>query len=157
VIRFQRAQELLAVWQSVQHQGWQYIVRLDKSSFYWNIDWEQQWLPADDEPGSRRRRGINHEITMLTAVCNTRGFHLIDTMPRGEKFSARYFIDKILRPICAQLIQIERSKLVTHADNSRCYNAKWCLTSCYKNKRNLPLIPRMSQISHPRTFSFLVF
>jgi hypothetical protein len=41
VTRFQRAQEFLAVLQSVQHQGWQYIVTLDESWFYWNIDLEQ--------------------------------------------------------------------------------------------------------------------
>jgi hypothetical protein len=40
--RFRRAQELLAVLQSVQHQGWQCIVTLDESWFYWDIDWEQQ-------------------------------------------------------------------------------------------------------------------
>jgi hypothetical protein len=69
--RFQRAKELLAVLQSVQCQGWQFIVTLDESWFYWDIDGEQQWLTADDEPGTRRRRGINREKTMLTVVSNT--------------------------------------------------------------------------------------
>jgi hypothetical protein len=69
--RFQRSQELLAVLQSVQHQGWQYIVTLEESWFYWDIDLKQQWLPADDEPGTRRRRGIDREKTMLTVLWNT--------------------------------------------------------------------------------------
>jgi histone-lysine N-methyltransferase SETMAR len=97
---------------------------LDESWFYWDIDCEQQWLPADDEPGTRRRRGIDREKAMLTVAWNTRGFHLIGAMPRGEKFTAWYFIDKISTPIWAQLIPTWRRKLVIHADNSRCHNAK---------------------------------
>jgi hypothetical protein len=55
VTRFQKTQELWAVLGSVQHHGWQYLVTLDEFWFYWDIDWEQQWLPADHEPGTQRR------------------------------------------------------------------------------------------------------
>jgi hypothetical protein len=127
VTRFQRAQELLAIVKSVKHQSWQYIVTLDESWFYWDIDWEQQWLPVDDDPGTQRRRGIDREQTMLTVVRNTKGFHLIDAMTRGEKFNAWYFINQILTPICAQLSPTGRHKLVIHADNSRCHSAKLVL------------------------------
>jgi hypothetical protein len=54
--------------QSVQHQGWQYVVTLDDSWLYWDIDWEQQWLPADGEPGTQRTRDIDREKMMLTVV-----------------------------------------------------------------------------------------
>jgi hypothetical protein len=60
---------------------------------------------------------------MLTVIWNTRSFPVIDAMPRGEKFSTRYFIDKILT-ICVYLIPTGRRKLVIHACNSRRYNAK---------------------------------
>jgi hypothetical protein len=99
-------------------------VTLDESRFYWDIEWEQQWLPADDEPGTRRRRGIDCEKTMLMVVWNRQRFHLIKAMSRGERFRAPYFINKILTPICAQLIRIGRRKWVIHADNSRYHNAK---------------------------------
>jgi hypothetical protein len=109
-------------------------VTLDESWFYWDIDWEQQWLPADDESGTRRRRGIDREKTTLTVIWNMQRFYLIDGMPRGEKFSAPYFIDKILTPICAQLIPTGRRKLVIHADNSRCHNAKVVLDFMSQNQ-----------------------
>jgi hypothetical protein len=47
----QRATELLEHLQLIIHQGWQYIVTFDESYFYW----EQQWLPEEDEPGTRTR------------------------------------------------------------------------------------------------------
>jgi hypothetical protein len=65
----------------------------------------------------------------LTFVWNKIGFHVIDAMPKGEKYSARYFIDKILTPICGGLIPHGTRKLVIHADNSRCHNAKVVLES----------------------------
>jgi hypothetical protein len=49
---------------------------------------------------------------------------VINAMPRAEKYSARYCIDKILIPICAQLIPTGRRKLMIHADNARYHNAK---------------------------------
>jgi transposase len=133
VTRVQRTTELLGLLQSIKHQGWQYIVTLDESWFYWEIDWEQQWLPEDDEPGTRTRRGIDRKKTMLTIVWNTRGFHVIDAMPRGETFSARYYIDHILTPICRRLIPTGRRKLVIHADNSRCHTAKVVLDFVSQN------------------------
>jgi hypothetical protein len=45
-------------------------------------------------------------------------------MPRGKKFSARCSIDKILIPICAQLIPTGRRKLMIRSDVSQCHNAK---------------------------------
>jgi hypothetical protein len=86
----------LDVLNAVRHQGWQYIVTLDESWFYWDIDWEQQWIPGDEEPATRKRRGIDREKTMLTIVWNTAGFHLVDAMPKGEKSYARYFLEKIV-------------------------------------------------------------
>jgi hypothetical protein len=118
VTRFQRAQELLAALQSVEYRVWQYVVTLDESWFYCDIDWETQWLPADDEPGTRRSRGIGREKTILAVVWNTRGLYLIDVIPRGEKFRAQYFLDKTLTPICTQLIRIGRRKLGIQADDS---------------------------------------
>jgi hypothetical protein len=74
--------------QSIRHQGWRYIVIPKKSWFYWEIDWEQQWLPEDDKLGTKIERGIDHNKTMLTTVWNQNGFHLIDAIPKLEKYSA---------------------------------------------------------------------
>jgi hypothetical protein len=152
---FQRAQELLAVLQPVQHQGWQYVVTLDESWFFEGIDWGQQWLPADDEPGAWRRRGINHEKTLLTVVWNTQGFHLIDTMPRREKFSTRYFVDKILTPISAQLIPTRRRKLGIHADNSGYHSAKVVLD--FMPQKQTKLAPHRSYSPDLAPSDFSIF
>jgi hypothetical protein len=61
---------------------------------------------------------------MVTIVWDTISFHPIDTMPKGEKYSARYYTDKILIPICAVLILHGTRKSVIHADDSCCENAK---------------------------------
>jgi hypothetical protein len=41
---------------------------------------------------------------MLTVVWDPTGFHLVDAMPKGEKYCARSFLDKIVAPICERLI-----------------------------------------------------
>jgi hypothetical protein len=84
----QRATELLELLQSLRYQAWQSVVILDESWFYWEVDWERQCLPKDDEPAARTKRGINHNKTMLMIVWNPNGFCLIDAMPKGEKYSA---------------------------------------------------------------------
>jgi hypothetical protein len=85
--RVQRTTEFLEPLQSIRHQGRQSIVIVE-SWFYWRIDWGQQWLPDDDKLGTQTRRGVNHNKTMLTIVWNPNSFHLIDAMPKGEKYSA---------------------------------------------------------------------
>jgi hypothetical protein len=75
--------------------------------------------PELDEQGTRTRRRIDRNTMVLTTVCDPNGFYLIDAMPKGEKFSARYHIDNIPTPICPRLIPASSHKLVIHADNSR--------------------------------------
>jgi hypothetical protein len=87
---------------------------------------------------------------MLTVVWNTRGFHLVDAIPRGEKFSAWYFIDNILTPICVQLIPTGRRKLVIQAivsvDDYR--NFAKCHPLYFSHNENLP--------SHSKVAAWLV-
>jgi hypothetical protein len=132
-------------------------VTLDESWFYWDIDLEQQWLPADDESRMPRRRGIDRGKTMLTVVWNTRGFHLADAMPRGEKFSTWYFINKILTPICAQLIPIGKPKLVIHADNSQWHSAKVVLDFLSEKRAKFAPNPSYFPGLAPSDFSLRVF
>jgi hypothetical protein len=61
---------------------------------------EQQWLPEDFEPGMMAIRAIGHSERRVMIIPNLDGFQLIDAMPKGEKRSARYFIDTVLTPIC---------------------------------------------------------
>jgi hypothetical protein len=84
----QRAIELLGLLQSIRRQGWQYIVTIDESWFYWEINWEQQWFPEDDEPAIRTKAGINDNKMLLTIVWKSNGFCAIDEIPKGEKCNA---------------------------------------------------------------------
>jgi hypothetical protein len=69
------------------------------------------------------RRGIDHDKTTLTIFWNPNGLHLIDAMPKSEKYGTRYYVDNILTPVCQRLIQAGKCKLVIHADNSPCHTA----------------------------------
>jgi hypothetical protein len=89
---------------------------------------------------------------MLTIVWNTIGFHLIDAIPEGEKYSARYFIDKILTLICGGLIPHSTRKVVIHADNARCDNAKAVLEFVPQPKVRLALHPPYSPHLAPSGF-----
>jgi hypothetical protein len=125
--RVQRATKLLEFLQSISREVWQYIVTLDDSWLYWEIDWERRWLAEDDQPGTRTRRGNDHGKTMLTLFWNPNGLHLTDMMPKREKHSARYYVDNILTPICQRLIPAGKCKLVIHTNNSPCHTANVAL------------------------------
>jgi hypothetical protein len=127
---------------------------LDESWFYRNIDWEQQWLLGDNEPRTKTRRGADRDKTMLTTVWSTTGFLPIDTMLKGEKYTARCFIDNILTPICGELILHGIGKLVIHGSRSRRPNAQVVLEFVPQQKDKLPHIRHLPQTEHPLTFSF---
>jgi hypothetical protein len=93
---------------------------------------------------------------MLTALWNTRGFDLIGAMSRGEKFSTWYLIDKILTPICAQMIPTGRRKLVIHADNSQRHTAKVVLDFMSQNQAKFSPHPPYFPDLVPSDFSVLV-
>jgi hypothetical protein len=57
-------------------------------------------------------------------VWNTHGFHLIDAMPKGEKYNAHYFVDNIPVPIGRRLISQDDRELFFRAGNSRCNTVK---------------------------------
>jgi hypothetical protein len=61
---------------------------------------------------------------MVTIAWNPNGFHLTGAMPKGEKHSARYHINKITISIYQRLIPAGKRKLVIHPDNSQCHTPK---------------------------------
>jgi hypothetical protein len=40
----------LDLWGSVQHQGWKYLVTLYEAWFYFSNQYEQIWLPDQEDP-----------------------------------------------------------------------------------------------------------
>jgi hypothetical protein len=66
---------------------------------------------------------------MLAIVWNPNNFRLINAMRKGERYTARRYIDNITSPIFQRLIPAGKRKLVIHADHSRCHTAKVVLDS----------------------------
>jgi transposase len=81
---------------------------------------------------------------MLTIFWNPNGLHLIDAIPKREKYSTRCYVDNILIPICQRLIPADKYKLVIHADNSPCPTASVVLDFVSQRKVHLPRIPQYS-------------
>jgi hypothetical protein len=55
---------------------------------------------------------------MLTIVWSPNGLPLIDAMPKGERYSVRYYVDDILTPISERFIPAGKGQLVIHTDRS---------------------------------------
>jgi hypothetical protein len=75
--------------------------------------------------GSSNDRG--REIN-VDSFFNPNGFAIVDLLPQGDRFTAQYFIDQILKPLgqehSTKSAHIARRSLRLHFDNSRCYPAK---------------------------------
>jgi hypothetical protein len=89
---------------------------------------------------------------MLTIFWNLNGLHLIDAMPKREKYSPRYYVDNTLIPICQQVIAAGKCKLVIHADNSPCHTANVVLDFVPQKKSDLPRILHIPQPERDLTF-----
>jgi hypothetical protein len=109
---------------SVQHQGWKYLVTLDEAWFYFLNQHEQIWLPDQEDPPTTQRQTINSRKAMLTVVWNPHGFHLVSLLSKGQKWTSQYYIDHILPEICGLRDARDRRKSVVHAYNARPHVAK---------------------------------
>jgi hypothetical protein len=106
------------------------------------------------EPGTRTRSGIGHSKMMSTIVWNPNGFHLIDAMPKREKYTARYDIDNIPTPIFQRLIPAGERKSIIHADDSRCHTAKFVLDFVSQKDQIRPAFPYSPHIILSELFLF---
>jgi hypothetical protein len=85
-------QELLPMLERQKQRSWHYIVTLDESWYYLNLntDHEHIWLEPDGEIPETERCTIQSEKVMLTIVWNPSGFDLINVVPKGFKFNASF-------------------------------------------------------------------
>jgi hypothetical protein len=90
---------LLDLLGSVQDQGWKYLVTLNEAWFYFSNQYEQIWLPDQEDPPAIQRQTISSPKTMLTVVWNPHGFHLASLIPKGQKWTSQNYIDHILPEI----------------------------------------------------------
>jgi hypothetical protein len=111
--------ELLRCLESAQANEWQSIMTLDESWFYlWTIH-ETVWVQAGQQPPERVKHMIGDRKMMVTIVWNPQGFHFVDTFPKGQKFNANYYIDRILQTLLESCSTGHGPDLVIHADNAR--------------------------------------
>jgi hypothetical protein len=92
---------------------------------------------------------------MLTIVWNPNSLHFTTAMPKGERYSVRYYVDNVLTPVCQRLIPADRHKLVIHADNSSCHTANSVLDFVSQRKvRFAPHAPYSLDIASSDFFLF---
>jgi hypothetical protein len=100
------------------------------------------------------RREIDCDNTMLTIVWKRCGFHPIKEMPKGERNSARDFIEKIRTPICQWLIaEVKRTSVMCH-DKSWWHNAK---VVSFLRSRKEPDSPHQSYSPNLAPSDFILF
>jgi hypothetical protein len=71
---------------------------LDKSWFYLWTSHETIWIQAGQQPPERVKHMNWERKMMVTIIWNPQDFHLVDALPKGQKFNANYYIDRILQP-----------------------------------------------------------
>jgi hypothetical protein len=81
---------------SIEHQGWQFIITLDKSCFNLAANDEQIWLRPDQGPPERPRHTIEGRKMMVTIAWNPLGFRFVEALPKGRILHAEYYRDNIL-------------------------------------------------------------
>jgi histone-lysine N-methyltransferase SETMAR len=125
---------------------------LDESWFYLSISNEIVWLQADQEPPESVKHMIGDRKMMVTIVWNPQGLHLIDGLPKGQRFSASYYVDMILRPLLENRSRGPGLHFIIHADNARPHTAQNTLKFCQENGLKMAPHPPYSPDLAPSDF-----
>jgi transposase len=81
---------------------------------------------------------------MATIVWNPQSFHLINVLPKGQKFNANYYIDRILQSLLENRPTGPGPSLIIHADNARPHTARQILKICQENRLGITPHPSYS-------------
>jgi hypothetical protein len=132
------ANSILKMIAEARHQSWRYFLTGDDSWSFYSTDYEQMWLPRGEMAPTTARHIISTAKVLITIFWSPLGFPVIDGLPAGEKFTARYFCDNIVPKIAEQRSPDARQnrsrKFVVHMDNATPHSAKWT-KSCFKTLR----------------------
>jgi hypothetical protein len=112
--------------------------------FYLSTDHEQIWLRVEEQPPERPRHIIQDPKMMVTIAWNPLGFHLLDTLPKGNAFNAEYYRGNILIEILSLGLHIDGRRLVIHANNARPHTARKCGPFFEENRLCLAVHPPYS-------------
>jgi transposase len=84
---------------------------------------------------------IGDRKMMVTIVWNPQDFHLVNPVPKGQKFNESYYIDIIIQPVLESRSTGSNPGLIIHSDNARPHTAQKTLRFCAEN--------RLEMASHP--------
>jgi hypothetical protein len=132
-VRVGMANSMLMTTAAVRHQSWPYFLTVDESWLFYSTDYEQMWLPQREKAPTRTKRIISTRKVMIILFWSPLGLPVIDALPAGEKFTARYFHNDILpqiaEPQSSDARQNRGPKFVVHMNNATPQRAK--LTKSY--------------------------
>jgi histone-lysine N-methyltransferase SETMAR len=120
----------------------------DEFWFYLWTSYETVWVQAGQQPPERVKHMIGDRKMIVIKVWNPEGFHLVDALPKGQKFKANHYIDRILQ----SLLEIRSTGcgpgLIIHADNARSHTArktfKICRENCLEMAHHPPCSPNLA-------------
>jgi hypothetical protein len=98
-LRVDMSGELLRILSIESHRQWHEIVTLDESWFYWCSDHDLMWMRPGETIPDRERYTIQSPKCRVTIVWNPSGFHVVDALPKADKFNAYDDVDDILTAI----------------------------------------------------------
>jgi transposase len=92
---------------------------------------------------------------MVTFAWNPVGFHLLDALPKGNTFNAKYYRVNILTELLPLRPQVDGRRLVISADNARQHTARKCRAFCEENRFRPAVHPPYSpDLAQPAFFLF---
>jgi hypothetical protein len=118
------SQDLLHVLRLAKHHAYNYIITLNEAWFYFSNHFDQIWLPHDELSPSFPTQTVASQKLMITVVWNPHGFHVIQSLSKGIKWTGRYYSDNILSQIAALRDVGSCRKMIGHADDAGLHVAK---------------------------------
>jgi hypothetical protein len=88
--------QLLRQLRSIEHHGWQLIITLDQSWFYFSTDHEHTRLCPEEQPPEMPKQAIQGRKMMPTITWNPLRFQLLEAPSKGRTFNAEHNRDNIL-------------------------------------------------------------
>jgi histone-lysine N-methyltransferase SETMAR len=143
-IRIDQSIELLRRLESAQANDWQRFMTLDEFWFYLWTSHEIVWVQAGQQPPEMVKHMIGDSKMMVTIVWDPQCFHLVDALPKGQKFNANYYIDRILQLLLESRSTGRGPGLIIHADNARSHTARKTFKFCRENRLEIAPHPPYS-------------
>jgi hypothetical protein len=116
--------ELLRILCSVQPQGWQYRLTLDKASFSLSTNHESTWLWEDQALPAREKHMTQARLIIITMVWNPLGFHGVGIIPKAQAFNASDSSEHVLQPFCEFRFESRGRHPVVYAGNAKLHTTR---------------------------------